>query len=100
MGDPRPFDHANHEVFQRILVAHGSAAGIDIKGKIVAAIAEGQPPWNSDIAADRAIRTSIRVVLRQMTALRHPSRSLASWLEAFDRIEVKGEDDDETQPGH
>ena len=100
MGEPRQFDHARHEAFQRMLDGYGSAAGIDIKGKVVAAIAEGQPPSMSGIAADRVVRTNIRVALRQLKALQHPSPVLPAWLEAFDRIETTEADDDERQHGH
>jgi hypothetical protein len=100
MGEPRPFDHARHEVFQRMLGAYGSPAGIVIKGKVVAAVTGGQPPLISNIAADRVIRTNIRLALRQLKALQHPSPVMPAWLEAFDRLEVTEEDEDERQHGH
>lgn len=100
MGEPRPFDQAHHEAFQRMLDAYGSPAGTDTKGRVIAAVAEGRPPWISGIAADRVARTNIRVALRQLKALRHPSPVIPAWLEAFDRIDAASEDDDERQHGH
>jgi hypothetical protein len=100
MGEPRPFDQARHEAFQRMLDAYGSPAGIDVKGKVVAAIAKGQPPSISNIVVDRVVRTHIRVALRQLKALQHPSPVIPAWLEAFDRLEVTEEDEDERQHGH
>jgi hypothetical protein len=99
MGEPRPFDHARHRAFQRMLDAYGSPAGIDAKGKVIAAIAEGQPPSMSNIAADRVVRTNIRVALRQLKALQHPSPVIPAWLEAFDRIEPIEDDEEEKQHG-
>jgi hypothetical protein len=52
------------------------------------------------IAADRVARTNIRVALRQLKALQHPSPVIPAWLEAFDRTEATEEDDDERQRGH
>ena len=100
MGEPRPFDHARHEAFQRMLDAYGSPVGVDTKGKVMAAIAKGQPPWISNIAADRVVRTNIRVALRQLKALQHPSPAIPAWLEAFDRIEATEVDEDGVQHGH
>jgi len=99
-GDLRPFDHAQHDTFQRLLDVYGSPRSIDTKRKVVAAIDDEQSPWVSDQRHDRAARTAIRVALRQMKAQAHPSRALPLWLEAFDRLGGSSEDEDASQHGH
>jgi hypothetical protein len=97
MGGLRAFGHAQHDAFQQLLGVYGSPAAIDTKSRVSAAIADEQPPWASNMTADRIIRTNIRIALRQMKALQHPSRMLPAWLEAFDRNDATGEDEDAKQ---
>ncbi len=99
-GIPRPYDRAQYDTFQRLLDLCGAPEHIDTKRKVVAAISAEQSPGLSDMPVDRNVRTTIRITLRQMRASGHRSRSLASWLEAFDRSEAPGDDDDAKQHGH
>jgi hypothetical protein len=94
MGNTRPFDHAQHDSFQRLLDLLGSAESNVTKRQVIAAITSEQPPFTPEAAASRNARVSIRVALRQMKALRHPSRSLPAWLEAFDRVENDADEDE------
>lgn len=94
MGNPPPFDHAQHDSFQRLLGLLGSPNSNAMKRRVIAAITAEQPPFAPEAAASRNARVSIRVALRQMKALGHPSRSLTAWLEAFDRAENEADKDE------
>jgi hypothetical protein len=94
MGDFRSFDHARHDDFQRLLGSFGSPESNAIKRWVIDAVAEQQPPFAPETAASRSQRVSLRVALRQMKALDHPSRSLPAWLEAFDRVEPETDEDE------
>jgi hypothetical protein len=94
MGNSRPFDQARHDHFQQLLGLLGSPDSNATKRQVMAAIASEQPPFTPEAAASRNARVSIRVALRQMKALNHPSRSLAAWLEAFDRVENDADEDE------
>jgi hypothetical protein len=80
----------------------GTPMAAAIKKRVTNAISSEQPPAAAEIAVDRAVRTHIRVALRQMKASGHRSPTLPAWLEAFDRTD-KGEDDEDdaaSQHGH
>jgi hypothetical protein len=100
MGVRRQFDHRQHDWFQRLLEEIGSPEGVAIKRQVVGAIASEQPPFASEQANDRSVRIGIRVALRQMKALGHPSRTLPAWLEAFDRVDHAGDDEDDALKQH
>lgn len=93
MGHLRSFDHARHDGFQQLLGVFGSPESMALKGRVIAAIADEQPPFAPDTAVDRNARISIRVALRQMKASGHLSRSLPAWLDAFDRVEQDIDED-------
>jgi hypothetical protein len=94
MGNSRPFDRAQHDSFQRFLGLLGSPDSNAAKSQVIAAITSEQPPFTPEAAASRNARVGIRVALRQMKALGHPSRSLPAWLEVFDRIESDADEDE------
>jgi hypothetical protein len=85
---------ARHDHFQRLLGLFGSPDSNATKRQVMAAITSEQPPFTPEAAASRNARVSIRVALRQMKALNHPSRSLPAWLEAFDRVENDADEDE------
>jgi hypothetical protein len=102
LGRPQPFDHARHDAFQNLIETLGTPMAAAIKKRVTNAISSEQPPAAAEIAVDRAVRTHIRVALRQMKASGHRSPTLPAWLEAFDRTD-KGEDDEDdaaSQHGH
>jgi hypothetical protein len=78
------FDRPRHEDFQRLLDCLGDPESNAIKGRVIAAIENERPPSVMEIAINRASRNTVRVTLRQLKALGHPSRTLPAWLEAFD----------------
>jgi hypothetical protein len=65
-GNSHPFDHAQHDNFQRVLGLLGSPDSNAIKKRVVAAVTDEQPPFAPETAADRSTRISIKVALRQM----------------------------------
>ena len=99
LGRARPFDTAQHDAFQRMIVTLGLPDGAAIKQQVIAAVGDGQPPFSSDMARERFARTSIRVALRQLKAAGHPSRTLPAWLASFDHgREAADEEDDDARP--
>jgi hypothetical protein len=101
MRHPRSFDHVRHDNFQRLLARLGSPESNAMKRQVIDAITEQKPPFAPEMAANRAARVSLRIALRQMKALGHPSRSLPAWLEAFDRVEQETDEDEPLrQPEH
>jgi hypothetical protein len=102
MGEPRPFDHRQHEAFRRLIETLGLPESTAIKKQVVSAVLAEQPPFAHDMIPDRVSRISIRVALRQMRALGHSSQTFLAWLEAFDRLDhgSSDEDDELRQHGH
>ena len=84
-GRRQTFDLAKHEAFQRLLSEHGAPLCVKAKVETVAAIRAGGPPFDEP-SYNRAQRLARRVALRQIAQTDGPSRSLAAWQEAFDRV--------------
>jgi hypothetical protein len=100
LGDPRPFDHRQHDAFQRLIQTWGPPESVAIKKRVTNAVLEGLPPFAQETASDRFGRTGIRVALRQMKAIGSSSRTLSAWLEAFDRGDLSEDDDASRQHEH
>jgi hypothetical protein len=101
MGDPRPFDHARHAAFQRLLEEIGLPQAFAVKQQVAAAVVNEEAPFSVQMALDRVARTNVRVALRQFKALGHRSLALPDWLAAFDRADDGGEEDEAAQQhGH
>jgi hypothetical protein len=100
MGEPRPFDHRQHQAFQRLIETLGSPESSAIKQQVISAVLAGQPPFAPEMMADRAGRTSIRIALRQMKASGHCSRTFPAWMEAFDRPGHDSGDEDDGARQH
>jgi hypothetical protein len=101
MGKPRPFDHRQHDAFQRMIQTWGSPECVAIKKRVVNAVSEGMPPFAQEIVSGRLGRTTIRVALRQTKAMGTSSKTLSAWLETFDRGDDSCEDDEDSrQQGH
>jgi hypothetical protein len=102
MGELRPFDHRQHDAFQRLMEMHGLPESVALKKQVMRAVLDGQPPFAPETVADRVGRASIRIALRQIKASGSSSRSLPAWLEAFDRLDhdISDEDDGPEQHAH
>ena len=86
-GHRRFFQSERHAAFQTILDRYGDPQIVDIKRRVVEAVAAGQKPPEADIAADRFARAAVRVALRQLQAAEQNSPAMAAWLSAHDRHE-------------
>jgi hypothetical protein len=100
MGEPRPFDHRQPDAFQRLIEMIGSPESAAIKKQVTSAVLAGQSPFTSEGMSDRVGRISVQVALRQMKASGTSSRTLLSWLEAFDRADHQSDDEDDASRQH
>lgn len=87
-GRPQPFRHERHTAFQLLLARYGDAQLVDLKRRVVDSVAAEQSPSAVSVAANRYARATVRIALRQLKALDHPSSALAAWLSAYDRLEI------------
>jgi hypothetical protein len=100
MGDPRPFDHRQHDAFQRLIEMHSLPESVALKKSVTQAVLDGLSRLTAQLESSRAGRTSVRVALRQMKALGISSPALSVWLEAFDRIDHEANDEDDASRQH
>ena len=100
MGEPRPFDHRQHDAFQRLIEMHGLAESVRVKKQVMSAVSGGHPPFAQDMVSDRFGRISVRVALRQMRASGVSSQTLLNWLETFDRADHHSDDEDDASKQH
>jgi hypothetical protein len=84
-GRGRPFDPARHDAFQDMLRRFGDPKLVELKQRVVAAIAAGEDPSVVPITNHRFVRTNIRVALRQLKAAHQELPSLAAWMTAYER---------------
>ena len=99
-GRGRPFDASRHEAFQETLRRFGDPASVELKRRVIAAIAAGMDPSALAVADQRFARAGIRVALRQLGAANGASPALAAWTAAHERPDrIEPQDEDRT-PGH
>lgn len=89
-GDPRPFDDAAHDAFQRLIEAYGPPELVAAKARVVNAVRDGVSPDTAPFDT-RFERIAARVALRQLAFTDAPSDALAAWRTAFEP--GVGEDD-------
>jgi uncharacterized protein DUF6925 len=94
LGRNRPFDPVRHDAFQNILRLFGDPKLVEVKERVVAAVAAGEDPSVLPIKERRFIRTNIRVALRQLKAARQELPSLVAWMVAHERASFNGTEDD------
>ncbi len=92
-GHRRSFDTERHAAFQTLLARYGDRQIVDIKRRVVEAVAAGRGPPDVGIAADRFARAAVRVALRQLQAVKPGSPALAAWLSAHDRLDPEEPND-------
>jgi hypothetical protein len=84
LGEPRPFDPARHDAFQRMLRMFGDPDQIALKQRVLAAVAAGESPSVVSATNNRFARTNIRVALRQLRAAEQVVPALAAWMAAHE----------------
>ncbi len=95
LGQPRPFDRARHESFQRLLERFGDPETVARKRQVAAAVTGRAPPSAVEVPGDRFARADLRVALRQMQAAADQPDALAPWLAVHDHAPVgRGGTDD------
>jgi len=97
-GHPRPFDDRHHETFQRMLETFGDSRLFALKRKVAAAIAAGEGPSAINVGNDRFARASVRVALRQLSALDRSAPKLAAWRAMYDGAARTEGDQQDAQP--
>jgi hypothetical protein len=101
LGRELPFNARRHDSFQRLMRMFGDPGAVDLKQRVMAAIAQGGHPSDLSPPNDRFARASIRVALRQVQAAHRPTPALAAWLEAHDRAHAGVElDESAAMHGH
>ena len=94
LGRSRPFDPARHDAFQKMLRMFGDPRLVDLKARVVAAVAAGEDPSVVPVTEHRFVRTNVRVALRQLKAAQQELPSLAAWLAAHERPALNATEDD------
>jgi hypothetical protein len=94
LGRSRPFDPARHDAFQNMLRMFGDPKLVELKQRVVAAIAAGEDPFVVPVTDHRFVRTNVRVALRQLKAARPELPSLAAWLAVHERSDFNGTEED------
>jgi hypothetical protein len=84
LGEPRAFDPARHDAFQRMLAMFGDPNQIALKRRVLAAVAAGESPSVVSTVNNRFARTNIRVALRQLRAVEPAAPALATWMAAHE----------------
>jgi len=80
LGEPRAFDRARHDAFQRMLQMFGNPDQIALKQRVLAAVAAGESPSVVTTTNNRFARTNVRVALRQLRATERTAPALAAWM--------------------
>jgi hypothetical protein len=98
-GRCRPFDHARHDAFQRMLRDFGDPDIYALKQRVLAAVAAGEDPSVIAVTDNRFARANVRVALRQLKAADDDvSPALVRWLAAHERADQIGAE--EHAPAH
>jgi hypothetical protein len=76
----------------------GDSGLLALKRKVAAAIAAGEGPSVVNVGNDRFARGSVRVALRQLSALNQSAPKLAAWREMYDGAARTEADKHDVQP--
>jgi hypothetical protein len=97
LGRERPFDPARHDAFQNMLRTFGDPKHVELKQRVVAAIAAGEDPSVVPVTDHRFVRTNVRVALRQLKAAHEELPALTAWMAAHERADFNGTDEERHQ---
>jgi hypothetical protein len=106
MGRDQPFDPVVHDAFQILLAEYGLPESVEVKKRVMDAIARGGPPESFTVPADRLSRSAVRLALRQAARRAEFSgdgallASISMWREAYDGGAGSADDEDDDAPGH
>ena len=92
LGNPRPFDRADHDAFQHLLTDFGIAEITAAKRRMLDAVENADGPDGS-IFETRFQRIAARVALRQIAFTDGPSDALAAWQRALEPVRGSGDPD-------
>jgi hypothetical protein len=84
-GMPKPFSHAEHVAFQRLLAQFGEADSFAAKTALLASVERGDPPVGWRAPATRYARQACRIGIRQLRRSGAPLAELEAWERALDR---------------
>lgn len=87
LGRRQAFRPDHHAAFQALLARFGMSDAVAFKREVLDAVAAGRGPDAVSVPGDRFARATIRVALRQLSALQPACAVLPAWLEAHDRID-------------
>ena len=85
-GRKRAFRWEHHAAFQAVLERYGVPEFVALKRQVVEAATAGRGPDTLTLGNDRFARTTVRVALRQLSAVEPPSLALIEWLSVHDRM--------------
>lgn len=85
-GTEKPFSHAEHAAFQRLLATFGDALSVAAKTDLAAAVERGDPPADWRPPDTRHARQACRIALRQLRLAGAPAATLADWERAVDGL--------------
>jgi hypothetical protein len=83
-GVKKPFSHAEHGAFQRMLAAFGDPVSVAAKTELAAALERGERPGDWRTPGTRNARQACRIALRQLRLAGVPAAALAEWARALD----------------
>jgi len=96
-GRKRAFRQGHHAAFQVLLERYGVPDLMTLKRQVVEAAIAGRGPDTMAVPGDRFGRATVRVALRQLSAVEPLSQTLVEWLSAYDRLDpLDAEDPMET----
>jgi hypothetical protein len=87
LGRKYPFRFDSHAAFQVLLARYGDPDLAALKRHVADSIRSGHEPLKVFVPNDRSARATVRVALRQLTAIEAPSPALAAWRSAYDRFD-------------
>jgi hypothetical protein len=87
LGRMRAFRREHHAAFQALLERYGVPELVTLKRQVLEAAAVGRGPDTMSLRSDRFARATVRVALRQLSALEPLSPALIGWLSAHDRLD-------------
>lgn len=87
LGRKRAFQRERHTAFQALLESYGVPELLALKRQVVEAATVGRGPDTMTLGSDRFARATVRVTLRQLSAMEPLSPALVEWLAAYDRFD-------------
>jgi hypothetical protein len=100
LGRKRAFRHEHHAAFQALLERHGVPELVAIKRQVIESAEAGRGPDTMSIECDRFARATVRVALRQLSAVEPSTPTLIAWLSAHDRFNPADTEDHPIEAPH